>query len=217
MSPDSKRGPRSDASRNAALLLAAARELVAEAGNEVALDEVARRAGVGNATLYRHFPTRADLLVAVYADEVATLCHRGAKLLDAPSPLDALFAWLDEFVVHVATKRPLALAATEGPSERRTPLFVEWHASITATAADLVRRAAPALRPDVTATDVLALVSGAALATDASHARRLVALMRSGLAASIASAAKNQSRSQQNADDNAITSANEHGAGPAAS
>jgi hypothetical protein len=80
-------------------------------------------------------------------------------------------------------KRPLALAATEGPSGRRTPLFDEWHTSVTATAADLVRRARPALRPDVTATDVLALASGTALATDAVHARRLVALLRTGLAA----------------------------------
>ena len=184
MSPSSKRGPRSDASRNTVRLLDAARELVAEAGGEFALDEVARRAGVGNATLYRHFPTRADLLVAVYADEVASLCRLGAELAHAPSPIEALFAWLDAFVVHVATKRPLALAATEGPSGRRTPLFDDWHASITTTAADLVRRARPALRPDVTASDVLVLASGAALATDAANARRLVALLRTGLASS---------------------------------
>lgn len=182
MSPDRRRGPRADASRNAALLLAAARELIEEGGNDVALDEVARRAGVGNATLYRHFPTRADLLVAVYADEVSALCHRGGTLLDAPSPLDALFAWLDEFVVHVATKRPLALAATEGVSGRRTPLFDEWHASITATATALVERARPALRPDVTTADVLALASGAALAGTRPQARHLVRLMRTGLA-----------------------------------
>lgn len=183
MSPDSKRGPRSDASRNAARLLAAAREMLAEAGNDVAFDVIARHAGVGNATLYRHFPTRADLLVAVYADEVDALCRRGTDLLDAADPLDALFTWLDEFVVHVATKRPLALAATEGADERRTALFHRWHTSITATAADLVQRAQPALRPDLTPTDVLALASGAALATDAAHARRLVALLRTGLAA----------------------------------
>ncbi|XVQ86695.1 TetR/AcrR family transcriptional regulator [Microbispora siamensis] len=72
---------RADASRNAALLLAAARELIDSSGPDVALDEVARRAGVGNATLHRHFPTRAELLVAVYADEVAELCRQGADLL----------------------------------------------------------------------------------------------------------------------------------------
>ena len=177
MSPDSKRA---DASRNASRLLAAARALVAESGNEVALDEVARRAGVGNATLYRHFPTRADLLAAVYADEVATLCGRASSLCASLPPTEALFAWLEEFVVHVATKRPLAQAATAGPGDRRTPLFDEWHAAITAAATTLVSGAE--LRPGVTTADVLALTTGAALATAGpDEARRLVGLLRSGL------------------------------------
>lgn len=182
MSPDSKRAPRSDGLRNRERLLAAARDLVAEVGNEVALDEVARRAGVGNATLYRHFPTRAELLAALYSGEVEVLCTRAALLLAAPDPLDALFAWLDAFVAHVATKRPLALAATSGDG-RRTPLFDEWHSAITVAAEALVGRAQPALRPDLTTADVLALATGAALTTDAATARRLVGLLRTGLAA----------------------------------
>jgi AcrR family transcriptional regulator len=181
MSPDSNRRLRADASRNVARLLDAARQLLAEAGNEVPLDEIARHAGVGNATLYRHFPTRADLLVAVYAEEIGTLCRRGTELLNCAEPLDALFAWLDEFVVHVATKRALALAATEAGG-RRTSLFHQWHESINATATRLVQRAQPPLRADLTATDLLTLVSGAALATDTVHARRLVTLLRTGLA-----------------------------------
>ncbi|MEV4754406.1 TetR/AcrR family transcriptional regulator [Micromonospora sp. NPDC049559] len=188
MSPVSKRGPRADASRNAARLLAAAREVLAEAGNDAAFDVIARRAGVGNATLYRHFPTRADLLVAVYADEVTTLCERGTRLLDSADPIGALFAWLDEFVVHIATKRALALAATEGTNERRTALFHQWHAAITSTAERLIRHARPALRSDVTATDVLTLASGAALSTDIAHARRLVTMLRTGIVAQPGSA-----------------------------
>jgi AcrR family transcriptional regulator len=176
MSPDRKRA---DAARNRARLLAAAREVLAEAGNEAALDVIARRAGVGNATLYRHFPTRADLLVAVYADEVEALCARGADLLESAEPVDALFAWLDEFVVHVATKRPLALAAAEGPGE----LFHRWHESIISTATRLMERARPELRPGLTVLDVLALANGAALATGTEHARRLVALLRTGVEA----------------------------------
>ncbi|GIJ43960.1 TetR family transcriptional regulator [Virgisporangium aliadipatigenens] len=183
MSSDSKRGPRADASRNRARLIAAAGEALAEAGNDVAFDVIARRAGVGNATLYRHFPTRADLLVAVYSDEVDALCRHGTRLLESADPTDALFAWLDEFVAHVATKRPLALAATEGADGRRTALFHEWHASITTIADRLVRRAAPTLRPDLTAADVLTLASGAALAVDADRARRLVAILRTGIVA----------------------------------
>ena len=151
-------------------------------GNEVALDEVARRAGVGNATLYRHFPSRAELLAALYADEVAALCGYGIQLLETAIPIDALFAWLNAFVLHVATKRPLALAATDVPDGRRTPLFDQWHASITAIAADLVEHARPALQRDVTVADVLALASGAALTADPEHARRLIALLRTGLA-----------------------------------
>ncbi|MFI5894893.1 TetR/AcrR family transcriptional regulator [Actinoplanes sp. NPDC051513] len=183
MSPDSKRRPRSDAQRNRERLIIAARELVAEVGNEVALDDVARRAGVGNATLYRHFPTRAELLAALYTDEVTALCDYGDRLLAASAPIEALFTWLDAFVVHVASKRPLALAATDVPDGRRTPMFEEWHAAITTTASALVRHAQPALRQDITATDVLALASGTALTTDAQNARRLVAVLRTGLTA----------------------------------
>jgi AcrR family transcriptional regulator len=181
-----ERGRRADAARNAGLLLAAARELLDESGSEIALDEVARRAGVGNATLYRHFPTRGDLLVAVYADEVAALCQQGAALLDDPSPVDALFSWLDEFVAHVSTKRALALAATEGPVGRRTRLFDEWHESMRSTASELLQRArdAGAVRSALTVTDLLALASGAALTgTDLAHARRLLRLLRGGVEA----------------------------------
>lgn len=120
---------------------------------------------------------------ALYADEVAALCRYGAELLDATSPIEGLFAWLDAFVVHVAEKRSLALAATDVPDGRRTPMFSEWHDAVTGIAADLVRRAQSALRPEVTPADVLALASGAALAAGTAHARRLVALLRTGVVA----------------------------------
>jgi AcrR family transcriptional regulator len=105
------------------------------------LDEVARRAGVGNATLYRHYPTRSDLLVAVYADEVAALCDRGTALLREPAPGEAFFIWLEAFVVHVMTRRTLAFAGTDSGAERRTALFERWHASMTSTAEKLISRA----------------------------------------------------------------------------
>ena len=145
--------------------MAAAREVFAEHGPDTPMDDVARHAGLGNATLYRHFPTRADLLVAVYEDEVEALCRSSA----------GLFEWLEEFAVHVATKRELALAITDG---RRGALFDRWHASVRATAGALL---APA-RPDLAVDDVLALVSATALAArDAEHARRLVGILRQGL------------------------------------
>ncbi|MEU4407455.1 helix-turn-helix domain-containing protein [Streptosporangium sp. NPDC023963] len=179
------RGRRADAARNAGLLLSAARELFEEHGPEVALDDIARRAGVGNATLYRHFPTRGDLLVAVYAEEVAALCERGAALLREPSAVEALFDWLDGFVVHVATKGPLALAGTESRNERRTELFDRWHESMRSTAEALLLRAQEdgAVRSDLAVGDLLALTGAAAVAgADASHARRLLRILRHGMA-----------------------------------
>jgi AcrR family transcriptional regulator len=169
---------RADAARNADRLLAAARELLDEAGADVPLDDIAKAAGLGNATLYRHFPTRGDLLVAVYADEVDRL----ARLAPAGDPVDALFAWLDAFVEHVATKRALALAATEGPTGRRTELFDRWHRTVHETAATLLARAADQVRPGLAVTDLLGLVSGVALAApDPTHARRLLTLLRTGI------------------------------------
>ncbi|GII80794.1 TetR family transcriptional regulator [Sphaerisporangium rufum] len=175
---------RADAARSMARLVEAARDLIEESGTEVPLDEVARRAGVGNATLYRHFPTRGDLLVAVYADEVTELCRKGAGLLTHPEPGDALFRWTEDFIGHVSAKRALALAATEGPTGRRTELFDRWHEAMRSAAAGLLDRArhAGAVRPDVTVTDLLALAGGVALAaTDEAHARRLLGVVRTGV------------------------------------
>ncbi|GAA4615856.1 TetR/AcrR family transcriptional regulator [Actinoallomurus liliacearum] len=180
---DSRRPRRTDAARNAESLLAAARELFDERGPDVPLDEVARRAGVGNATLYRHFPTRRDLIVAVYADEVTALCDQGAALIEAESPGEALFTWLDDFVVHVATKRALALAGTDDDDQRRTALFDDWHRSMRSTADRLLARArrAGAVDAGLSVDDLLALTSGAAIAaTGADDARRLLRIMRHG-------------------------------------
>ncbi|WP_433226382.1 TetR/AcrR family transcriptional regulator [Microtetraspora malaysiensis] len=183
--PTAKRPRRADAARNVQSLLSAAKELFDAHGPDIALDEVARRAGVGNATLYRHFPTRQDLIVAVYAGEVTALREQGATLLESEPAAEALFTWLDSFVVHVATKRALALAGTESSNERRTELFDHWHRSMRSTAQKLLSRAqqAGALDTGLTVDDVLALTSAAAIAaTGAEHARGLLRIMRHGFA-----------------------------------
>jgi AcrR family transcriptional regulator len=174
---------RADARRNYERLLAAATEVFGERGADAPLDEVARRAGIGNATMYRHFPTRSDLLIAVYADEVAALCARGEALLEAGAPGEALFEWLRAFVAHVATKRQLAqtISGTEG--RPRSELFREWHESMHATADALAERArrAGAVAAGVTAADLLAMANGIALAAaDAAQAERLLVLLRRG-------------------------------------
>ncbi|MEY9892195.1 AcrR family transcriptional regulator [Catenulispora sp. MAP12-49] len=176
---------RADAAKNVRALTAAAKELFDEQGPDVPLDEVARRAGVGNATLYRYFPTRADLMVGVYADEVADLCMDGAALLMAAAPGQALFAWLNRFVVHVATKRALALAGTEHNGERRTKLFDTWHEAMRTVATDLYdeARRAGTVSPQVSAEELLAMASAAALAGNGpQEARRLLTMMWYGVA-----------------------------------
>jgi AcrR family transcriptional regulator len=193
MSPVSKRA---DAQRNYDALLAAATEVFGEQGVQAPLDEIARRARVGNATMYRHFPTRQELILAVYADEVRTLCAQGEQRLTDDSPGDALFAWLAAFIAHVADKRFLAAALTDErtdeptdepadePARQPTALFDRWHDAMLATAAALLQRAqhAHAIRAGVDVRDLLVLANGIALAThDASQAGRLLALVRQGL------------------------------------
>jgi AcrR family transcriptional regulator len=101
------RPKRADARRNYEKLLAAAREAFTEQGTEATLEDIAARAEVGIGTLYRHFPNRADLLEAVYLDEVQAICDSAAKYADLP-PWEALSSWLREFVSFAATKRALA-------------------------------------------------------------------------------------------------------------
>jgi AcrR family transcriptional regulator len=173
---------RADARRSVDLLVAAAKKIFAERGADAPLDEIARAAGVGNATMYRHFPTRRDLIIAVHAEEVAALCARGDAALTAESPGDALFDWLLVFIGYVADKRDLALALTEDPSERHTELFAQWHAAMTATATALLDRAQVngAVHPDIDGRDLLVLAGGIAVGAGSDRAERLLHIVRHG-------------------------------------
>jgi AcrR family transcriptional regulator len=182
----SPRRRRVDAQRNRDALLAAARRLFDAQGPGVSLDEIAGAAAVANATLYRHFPTRAELIVAVYAEEVAQLSDLGERLLDRPDPAQALADWLREFVRHVATKRELALALPDEPSGERGALFARWHATMHDAAAGLLDRAqaAGAVRAEVSPGDLLALATGIALTSlPAGAHERLLELARRGYGA----------------------------------
>jgi AcrR family transcriptional regulator len=110
---------RADARRNRDKILAAAGAVVAEAGADASLEEIARRAGVGSATLHRHFSGRADLLQAMFRDRIATLCDRAEALADADDPDAALVSWLRELVSHAAATRGLAAALMEVPASGR--------------------------------------------------------------------------------------------------
>jgi len=174
---------RADAQRNRELLLAAARAVFSERGTDAPLDEVARRAGIGNATMYRHFADRRELLIAVYADEVEALCAQGQALLRKPSARDALFTWLHAFIAHTATKRDLALAIPGEQGGERSVLFDRWHEAMRASAAALLARtqADGTTRADLDPADLLTLASGIALAAaGADQADRCLALLREG-------------------------------------
>jgi AcrR family transcriptional regulator len=174
---------RADAERNRLRLLAAAREVFDEHGTDAPLDVIARRAGVGNATMYRHFANRRELALAVYADEVTAVCERGAALLDDPAPGDALFAWLLAFTEHVATKGGLAMIGAGEPAARGSELFAQWHDAMRSTATALVDRArhAGAVRPDLDPGDLLQLASGIArTGADPARTRHLLDLLRHG-------------------------------------
>ncbi|GAA3515547.1 AcrR family transcriptional regulator [Streptosporangium album] len=178
-----ERPRRADAQRNYESLLASAKRVFDEQGVDAPLDDVARRAGVGNATMYRHFPTRRELIIAVYADEVTELCARGETLLGEEPPGDALFTWLRTFIAHVATKRELALALADDHGGQRSTLFHRWHAAMHASASALLTRAqrAGAVRADLDTSDLLALANGIALTgADSDQAERLLLLIRHG-------------------------------------
>src|SRR5689334_12868342 len=115
------RPKRADALRNYEKVLAAARDAFAEGGESTALEEIARRAGVGIGTLYRHFPNRQALLEALYVDEVGEIC-RSAEELQGAEPWEALSGWFEHFIGYIATKQALA-AELLNYIELGAPLF----------------------------------------------------------------------------------------------
>jgi AcrR family transcriptional regulator len=185
VAPLSKRPKRADALRNYERLVAAAREAFTEADRSASLEDIARRAGVGIGTLYRNFPTRADLVQAVYVDEVEAL-SRSAGELAGLEPWDALTAWLQRFVGYVATKQALAdeLFAVPADDERQA-VFAGCRAMLHAAGDPLLRRAQDAgiVRPDVTISEVVRLVGGIAKipADDPAEIQRVLAVALDGL------------------------------------
>lgn len=169
---------RADARRNRDRLVSVASEVVAEQGAEASLEEIARRAGVGSATLHRHFSSRLALLDAVFAERVTELCDLGESLLATPDPVDALVRWLRELVRHAVRNRGLATSLLKGTGE-------SCHTRILAAGQALVTRAQSLIRPDVSTVDLLKLANGVALAAeeDEELADRLLMLAIEGVRA----------------------------------
>jgi AcrR family transcriptional regulator len=154
------RPKRADARRNYEKVLAAARDAFAEGGESTALEEIARRAGVGIGTLYRHFPSRQALLEALYVNEVEEL-SRSAEQLDGLDPWEALNSWFERLMGYLATKRALAAELTNY-LDPDAPLFQACRASLFAAGEPLLKRAQEArvVREDVEFSDVLHMVVG---------------------------------------------------------
>src|ERR1700733_11428487 len=108
--PSASRKPRADAQRNRGRVLEAAKEAFTRLGADASLDDVAKQAGVGAGTLYRHFPTRDELLEAVYRSEVQKLASAEQKFAETLPPMEALRAWMLLFIDYIATKKIIAPA-----------------------------------------------------------------------------------------------------------
>jgi AcrR family transcriptional regulator len=157
-----ERPKRADARRNYEKVLSAAREAFAEGGESTALEEIARRAGVGIGTLYRHFPNRQALVEALYVDEVEEVCRSAAELGD-DDPWEALNGWFQRFIGYLATKHALAHELLNYMDKDAT-LFKTCKASLFAAGEPLLARAQEAgvVRPDVTIAEVIQMVMGIA-------------------------------------------------------
>lgn len=153
---------RADAARNRERILAVAREAFAVPDADVSMAEVARRAGVGMATLYRNFAGRRELLEALYVDEVDAVCAAAATV-DGDAPGERLEAWLRRFFAYFSSKRHVAGALLE-QADAADPVFGDNRARVMAAGAPLLAAAQDAgdVRSDLDLAQVLQLVTAVA-------------------------------------------------------
>lgn len=156
-----QRRPRVDAARNRRLLIDAAKARFAQSGAGTTLEEIARAAGVGIGTLYRHFPTRERLIEAVYGDAVAQLGEAAERLAASRPPLDALREWLLVFIDYLGTKKLMAEVLTT-LGDGVAPLYAASGATLRGSIETLVRNAEAegAIRRTVEPYDLLRAIGG---------------------------------------------------------
>ncbi|MFE6489059.1 TetR/AcrR family transcriptional regulator [Streptomyces sp. NPDC057757] len=160
-------GQRSDARRNYAHILAVAEAEVADKGAQASLEQIARVAGVGSATVRRHFPTRKALLDAVFKERVRALCDRARVLRGKDDSRSALVEWLHELLAYSLAARGLADVLSYEPLQ--DGVAQDSCAADIGAAGDLLLRKAiddQAVRGDITIDDLLTLIVGIALATE---------------------------------------------------
>ncbi|MGW1225692.1 TetR/AcrR family transcriptional regulator [Streptomyces sp. NPDC001478] len=182
-----QRPMRADARRNYDRLLTEARAAFAEHGTDASLEDVARRAGVGIGTLYRHFPTRHALMSAVFQEAVAALIDRSRELAAAERPCAALVEWLGAMITHAGEYRGLAQALISTCRDENSALS-RCNVPLREAGAVLLSRAqeAGSVRADVSMDDLMRLTNAIALAAEQSPddpalAERLLTLTLLGL------------------------------------
>jgi len=186
LSSTTGRAPRSDARRNRERLLATASRLFAEHGPDVPFTEIARDAGVGVGTIYRHFPTREELIEAAYRSELDAVCDAAAELALALPAGHALRPWMDRFIDYMTTKIGMSEAIRAVISAGRDP-YAHSRERLDAALGTLLEAAAEAgqTRPGINPDDVLMTLSGIAMAAgqpdQREQAGRMLDLLFEGL------------------------------------
>jgi AcrR family transcriptional regulator len=184
-SKSSARKPRADAQRNRDRILEVAKQAFTRSGADTSLDDIAKQAGVGPGTLYRHFPTREELLVAVYRTEMEKLAAAEGKLTATLPPIEALRAWLLLFVDTVAAKQIIAPALNTLVGDPKK-VFEASHTQIWEVVGALVKRAIKSgdIRKDLDPVDLLRALIGVANVASSpdwqQSARRLVDILITG-------------------------------------
>ena len=184
-SPSGGRKPRADAQRNRERILEIAKQAFTRSGADTSLDDIAKQAGVGPGTLYRHFPTREELLKAVYRNELENLATAGEKFAETLPPVEALRAWLLLFVDAVAAKQIIAPALNTLVGDHKK-VFEASYAQVHEAIRRLVKRAVKSgdIRKDLDPSDLLRVLVGVANVASSpdwqQSARRLVDILIAG-------------------------------------
>jgi len=179
------RKPRTDAQRNRERILEIAKQAFTRSGADTSLDDIAKRAGVGPGTLYRHFPTREELLKAVYRNSLESLATAGDKFAETMPPVEALRAWLLLFVDAIAAKQIIAPALNTLVGDHKK-VFETSYAQVHEAIRKLVKRAVKSgeIRKDLDAMDLLRALVGVSNVASGPNwqqsARRLVEILIAG-------------------------------------
>jgi AcrR family transcriptional regulator len=184
-SPSYGRKPRADAQRNRERILEVAKQAFTRSGADTSLDAIAKQAGVGPGTLYRHFPTREELLKAVYRNELESLATAGEKFAETMPPVEALRAWLLLFVDAVGAKQIISPALNTLVGDHKK-VFEASYAQVHEAIRRLVKRAVKSgdIRKDLDPSDLLRVLVGVANVASSpdwqQSARRLVDILIAG-------------------------------------